>query len=92
MLSRSAEVAFYVSNQTLDAIRAHWRIETTSHHGRDVTFAEDRSRIRCNPGVFARLCSFGFNILKANLTGTLSQKRYRAAFGGFAALTRIAHL
>jgi len=27
---------------------------------------EDRSRIRTNPGVFARLHSFAFNILKAN--------------------------
>jgi len=43
---------------------------------------EDRSRIRTNPGVFARLRSFAFNILKANRTGTLSQDRYRAALGG----------
>ena len=40
---------------------------------------EDRSRIRTNPGVFARLRSFAFNILKANRTDTLSQDRYRAA-------------
>ena len=43
---------------------------------------EDRSRIRTNPGVFARLRSFAFNILKANRTGTLSQDRYRAALAG----------
>lgn len=43
---------------------------------------EDRSRIRTNPGVFARLRSFGFNILKANRTNTLNQDRYRAALAG----------
>ena len=81
LFDRTCEVAFYVSNQPLpaaqaaDAIRAHWRIETTSHYTRDVTLGEDRSRIRCNPGVFARLRSFGFNILKANQTATLSQDR-----------------
>jgi hypothetical protein len=47
---------------------------------------EDRSRIRKNPGVFARLRSFGFNILKANRIETLSQDRYRAALGGFEGL------
>jgi len=78
-MSRATETAFCVSNKPLaairaaQAIRAHWRIETTSHHSRDVTFGEDRSRIRFNPGVFARLRSFACNILKANRPGTLSQ-------------------
>ena len=54
----------------------------TSHYSRDVTFAEDRSRIRTNPGVFARLRSFGFNILKANRTDTLSQDRCHVRFQG----------
>jgi predicted transposase YbfD/YdcC len=94
----SSEVAFYVSNEPLHAVqaaegaRAHWRVETTSHYSRDVTLGEDRSRIRCNPGVFARLRSFGVNILKANRTSTLSQDRYRAALGGFEALARLVHL
>ena len=84
----SIETAFYVSNTKLaavnaaDAIRGHWKIETTSHYSRDVTFGEDKSRIRTNPGVFARLRSFAFNILKSNKTGTTSQDRYRAALGG----------
>jgi hypothetical protein len=34
---------------------------------------EDRSRIRINPGVFARLRSFAFNILKSNRRSSLSQ-------------------
>lgn len=43
---------------------------------------EDQSRIRSNPGVFARIRSFAYNILKANKRSTLSQDRYRAALGG----------
>ena len=98
LLSRATETAFYVSNKPLtaicaaQAIRAHWAIETTSHHSRDVTFGEDRSRIRFNPGVFARLRSFAFNILKANRTGTLSQDRYRAALGGFDGLLQLVNI
>ena len=34
------------------------------------------------PGVFARLRSSAFMILKANNTNTLSQDRYRAALAG----------
>jgi hypothetical protein len=43
---------------------------------------EDQSRIRSNPGVFARIRSFAYNILKANKRSTLSQDRYRAALRG----------
>ena len=50
---------------------------------------EDRSRIRTNPGVFARLRSFAFNILKANRTDTLSQDRYRAGLAGIAKLLKM---
>jgi len=88
LLRHSAETGFYVSNtpvtatRAAEAIRAHWTIENTSHYSRDVTLGEDRSRIRTNPGVFARLRSFAFNILKANRTDTLSQDRYRAALAG----------
>lgn len=88
LLHHSTETAFYVSNAPItatraaDAIRAHWRIENTSHYSRDVTMGEDRSRIRTNPAVFARLRSFAFNILKASPTNTLSQDRYRAALAG----------
>ncbi|MFL5333305.1 MAG: hypothetical protein ACJ8H8_09010 [Geminicoccaceae bacterium] len=50
---------------------------------------EDRSRIRSNPGAFARLRSFAFNILKANRTDTLSQDRYRAALAGLKDLLKM---
>lgn len=88
LLRRSAETAFYVSNTPLTAARApqavrdHWKVENTSHYTRDVSLGQDRSRIRTNPGIFARLRSFAFNILKANPTSTLSQDRYRAALAG----------
>jgi len=95
LLRHATETAFYVSNtpvaaaRAAQAIRAHWRIETTSHYSRDVTLGEDRSRIRTNPGVFARLRSFGFNILKANRTDTLNQDRYRAALAGIDNLLKL---
>jgi hypothetical protein len=95
LLRHATETAFYVSNTPLTAaraakaVRAHWAIETTSHYCRDVTMGEDRSRIRTNPGVFARLRSFAFNILKANRTGTLSQDRYRAALAGVDSLLEL---
>ena len=88
LLRHAAKTAFYVANAPLtatraaQAVRAHWQIETTSHHSRNVTLGEDRSRTRTNPGVFARLRSFAFNILKANRTRTLSQDHYRAALAG----------
>ncbi len=96
LLSLSTQTAFYVSNIALtaaraaEAIRAHWRIETTFHYSRDVTFGEDGSRIRTNPGVFARLRSF--NILKANRTNTLNQDRCRAALAGLNHLLSITRI
>jgi len=88
LLRKTTERAFYVGNIPIAAepaaaaIRAHWSIENTSHYARDVTLGEDRSRIRTNPGVFARLRSFAFNIGKANRSDTFSQDRYRAALAG----------
>ncbi len=95
LLRHSSETAFYVTNTPLaatcaaEAIRAHWKIENTSRHSHDVTLGEDRSRIRTNPGVFARLRSLAFNILKANRTDTLSQDRYRASLTGIKELPRM---
>ena len=85
---RSTETALYLSSAAITtaraacAIRDHWKIENTSHYSRDVTMGEDRSRIRINPGVFARLRSFAFNILKSNRRSSLAQDRFRAAIGG----------
>ena len=90
--SSTSEVAYYVANSSLSAhsaataIRGHWHIENKLHYTRDVTFQEDQSRIRHNPGIFARLRSFAYNILCRNRTSTFSQDRYAAALAGLDAL------
>jgi len=51
LLRHSAETAFYVSNTPMtaacaaEAIRAHWRIENTSHYSRDVTLGLIRKQV-----------------------------------------------
>lgn len=68
----SMETSFYLSNRAIDATRAvdairkHWRIENKLHYTRDVTLREDASCIRQNPGIFARIRSFAYNILRIN--------------------------
>jgi hypothetical protein len=61
-------------------------IENRSHYVRDGSFAEDASRIRCNPGIFARLRSFAANILRFNDVRNVTDARHRIAFGGLDAL------
>jgi predicted transposase YbfD/YdcC len=92
MWSATSETALFVSNIVLPvavcakAIRGHWSIENRSHYVRDGSFAEDASRIRCNPGIFARLRSFATNILRFNQVRNVTDARYRIAFGGIDAL------
>jgi predicted transposase YbfD/YdcC len=84
----SIETSLYLSSRPVeadvaaDAIRKHWGIENKSHYTRDVTLREDASRIRKNPGIFARLRSFGYNILRFNQSDTIPQDRFAAALGG----------
>ncbi len=84
----TSNVAFYPSSKPApasvlaEAIRSHRDIENRSHYPRDVAFDEDASRIRANPGIFARLRSFAFNILRINAAGSFVQDRYRAALSG----------
>ena len=88
----SMETSFYLSNHAIDAnraanaIRKHWGIENKSHYTRDVTLREDASRIRKNPGVFARMRSFAYNILRFNQSDTIAQDRFAAALGGLKSL------
>ena len=92
--SRADEVAFHVSGAPITAavaaaaIRGHWGIENRSHHVRDVTLAEDASRVRKNPGVLARIRSFAANILRANGAANIRDTRYRLAIGGLEAILR----
>src|SRR3954451_6497963 len=87
-----SETALFVSDvvlpaaQCAKAIRDHWQIENRSHSVRDGSFAEDASRIRCNPGIFARLRSFAANILRFNGIHNVSDGRHRIAFGGITAI------
>ena len=88
----SNETSFYLSNRPIAAnqaalaIRNHWGIENKLHYTRDVTLREDASRIRKNPGVFARMRSFAYNILRFNQSDTIAQDRYAAALGGLKSL------
>jgi predicted transposase YbfD/YdcC len=69
---QSDETSFYIATKVLSAelfcqvIRNHWSIENSNHHVRDVTMGEDKSRIRTNPHIFAKLRSFALNILRVN--------------------------
>jgi predicted transposase YbfD/YdcC len=90
--SSTSEIAYYLANTTASAsrfataIRSHWHVENKLHYTRDVTFLEDKSRIRHNPGIFARMRSFAYNILRRNQTSTFNQDRYAVALGGLDAV------
>lgn len=83
------EVKFYISSLISNAqllshgIRSHWGIENTLHWSLDVTFSEDKSRIRKDnaPENFALLRKLALNLLNQEKTTKASNKmkRYRAA-------------
>ena len=79
------ETAIYVSSVMLpaktfaSAIRNHWAIENQNHWVRDVTLAEDASRIRINPGVMARLRSQALNIARTNGVKNIAKANWIAA-------------
>jgi predicted transposase YbfD/YdcC len=68
----SEETSFYISTIILSAqafcqaIRNHWGIENRNHYVRDVSMGEDKSRIRTNPHILAKLRSFALNIMRKN--------------------------
>ena len=53
---------------------------------RDVSMAEDASRVRKKPGILARIRSFATNILRANGARNIRDTRYRLALGGLNAI------
>jgi predicted transposase YbfD/YdcC len=75
---KSNETSFYISTIILSAaefcqaIRDHWGIENRNHYVRDVSMGEDKSRIRINPHIFAKLRSFALNILRKNKVDNVS--------------------
>ena len=42
-----------------------------------------------NPGIFARMRSFAYNILRHNQSDTIAQDRYAAALGGLGGLSSL---
>jgi hypothetical protein len=56
-----------------------WAIENGSHYVRDMTFAEDASRIRKSPDIVARQRSFAYNLLRAGEHANIKNARWRAA-------------
>ncbi len=91
---RSEEIAFYVSTTCRDAaayhaiIRGHWGSENRNHYVRDVSMAEDASRIRKNPGIMARFRSFALNILRANGVENIAAAMFENALN----LQKLKHL
>ena len=82
---RREETSFYVCSAPIsatkasDAVRSHWGIENRNHCVRDVSMFEDASRIRTNPGIFARARSFALNILRANDEKNIADALWRNA-------------
>lgn len=76
------ETSYYISTVSLSAeefckaIRNHWGIENRNHYVKDVTMNEDKSRIRDNPHIFARLKSFALNILRANGVSNIASELF----------------
>ncbi len=85
MWQRREETSFYACSAPLSAkkaataIRSHWGIENQNHYVRDVSMLEDASRIRTNPGIFARARSFALNILRANGEKNIADALWRNA-------------
>ena len=83
------EVQFYLSSLPVDAqlngraIRQHWSIENQAHWSLDVTFNEDKSRIRSlnSPQNFALVRRLALNAVnqETTLQRSLRQKIKRAA-------------
>lgn len=78
----SDEVCYYIATidlnaeQFCQAIRRHWHVENKNHYVRDVTLGEDKSRIRINPHIFAKLRSFALNTLRANHVENVSTELF----------------
>eukprot|EP01037_Dinobryon_pediforme_P011336 gene11336-11424_t len=76
--NQSQKTSFYISTTSLKAceymhaILVHWATENKNHYVKDVTLVEDASRIRINPGDFAKLRSWALGILRINLIKNVS--------------------
>jgi predicted transposase YbfD/YdcC len=84
-----SEVRYYISTLPSNArrfaaaVRGHWGIENSLHWVLDVTFDEDRSRIRKDHGAdnFALLRRIAISLIKRDTSrGSVRRKRKRAAW------------
>lgn len=80
----SSQITAYYASTTLnnakkfsDIIEGHWGIENRNHCVKDITFNEDKSRIRVNPMIFAILRSWALNILRFNNVENIAEARDR---------------
>jgi predicted transposase YbfD/YdcC len=94
----TSEVRHYISSlkpnarRFAAAVRGHWGIENSLHWVLDVTFDEDRSRIRkdAGPENFAHLRRFALSLLKQDSSrGSIRRKRKRAAWNNDSLLTLV---
>jgi len=92
----TSEVRYYISSlkpnakRFAAAVRGHWGIENSLHWILDVTFDEDRSRIRkdAGPENFAHLRRFALSLIKQDTSrGSVRRKRKRAAWNNDSLLT-----
>ena len=79
----------YISSRALsaaafaEAVRGHWAIENNLHWSLDVTFNEDRSRLRTGHGAknMAVVRRFALNLVRANKAkGSIKTRRKRAGW------------
>ena len=84
-MKNHTETAFYVSTAKLPAqtyahaIRRHWGIENRNHYVRDVTLAEDLSRIRNSPFTLAACRSIALNLCRFNKISNVADALYKNA-------------
>jgi len=63
-------------NHYVRDVPSHWSIENCNHYVRDVPLEEDKSRIRKNSGIMARIRSFALNILRFKNKKNIQQALY----------------
>ena len=81
---KTSQITAYYASTTLnnakkfsELIQGHWGIENRNHCVKDITFNEDKSRIRVNPIIFAILRSWALNILRFNNIQNVEDARDR---------------
>jgi predicted transposase YbfD/YdcC len=96
----SIQRAYYVTSHVANPyalarrIRDHWSIENQLHHCLDVSFNEDRRRIRNENGAqnFALVTRYALSLLKRDPTKmSVAMKRRAAAWGDTYALEVLSH-